>query len=251
MKTPDYTFRQILDESTKIELVEIKEFFNVPVAVNLVLPQICHKFVAKHSDMANNSTYIQIKNIVENSDRGTLFFPDSFSEYGSSDAVRSALVRLCETGILLRVAQGIYCYPRIDTKWGGGTIPPSIEEIAEGIATRDRVRIAPSGAFALYQLGLTTQIPGNVVFITDGSPRRVTIGKGRGILFKHTSEMRTFAYNSKLMALIVTAMREIGEGNISQEQIKQIKSHLGEVSEEDFKHDVSLAPIWVRKALSE
>ena len=156
--------------------------------------------------MASQSTYNDIKSQVERSERGTLFFPDTFASTGSSDAVRSALVRLYENGILIRVAQGIYYYPKIDTKWGTGMIPPSIEEIAEGIAKRDKVRIAPTGAFALYQLGLSTQIPANVVFITDGSPRRVTIGKGRGILFKHTSEMRTFAYQSQLMGLTVTAL---------------------------------------------
>ena len=156
--------------------------------------------------MASQSTYNDIKSHVESSDRGTLFFPDTFASTGSSDAVRSALVRLYENGILIRVAQGIYYYPKIDTKWGSGVIPPSIDEIAEGIAKRDKVRIATTGAFALYQLGLSTQIPANVVFITDGSPRRVTIGKGRGILFKHTSEMRTFAYQSQLMGLTVTAL---------------------------------------------
>jgi hypothetical protein len=173
---------------------------------NLVLPQICCVFVAKFKLMASQSTYNDIKSHVESSDRGTLFFPDTFASTGSSDAVRSALVRLYENGILIRVAQGIYYYPKIDTKWGSGVIPPSIDEIAEGIAKRDKVRIATTGAFALYQLGLSTQIPANVVFITDGSPRRVTIGKGRGILFKHTSEMRTFAYQSQLMGLTVTAL---------------------------------------------
>ena len=161
--------------------------------------------------MADQSTYNTIKRRIEKSKRGTLFFPDTFADYGTSDAIRSALVRLCENEMLTRVAQGIYCYPRIDTRWGGGIILPSIEEIAEAIAKRDKVRIAPIGAYALYRLGLGTQIPANVVFITDGSPRRVTIGKGRGILFKHTSEMRTFAYQSSMMALIVTAIREIGE----------------------------------------
>jgi hypothetical protein len=72
---------------------------------------------------------------------------------------------------------------------------------------------ATTGAFALYQLGLSTQIPANVVFITDGSPRRVTIGKGRGILFKHTSEMRTFAYQSQLMGLTVTALLDTHQKN--------------------------------------
>ena len=130
-------------------------------------------------------------------------------------------------------------------------IPPSIEEIAEGIAKRDKVRIVPTGAYALYQLGLSTQIPANVVFITDGSQRRVTIGKGRGILFKHTSEMRTFAYQSQLMALIVIALREIGETNVTGEQLDIIKQHIEKVSEQDFAHDIQLAPIWVRKALAQ
>ncbi len=215
------------------------------------MPQICCIFVAKFMLMSNQSTYNDIKSKVESSDRGTLFFPITFASAGSSDAVRSALVRLCENGILIRIAQGIYYYPKIDTKWGNGVIPPSIEEIAEGIAIRDKVRIAPTGAFALYQLGLSTQIPANVVFITDGSPRRVSIGKGKGILFKHSSEMRIFAYRSQLMGLIVTALREIGETNVTMEQLDIIKQHLEKISEQDFAHDIQLAPIWVRKFLAE
>ena len=95
--------------------------------------------------MATNSAYTTIKNKIDSSERGTLFFPDDFAAFGSSDAIRSALVRLCRNETLIRVAQGIYYYPKIDTKWGSGIIPPSIEEIAGGIAKRDKVRIAPTG----------------------------------------------------------------------------------------------------------
>lgn len=195
------------------------------------------------------SAYNEIKRMVTSSRRGTLFFPDKFALTGSSDAVRSALVRLCHDGILVRVAQGIYCYPKIDTRWGSGVIPPSIEEIARGIAKRDKVRIAPTGAYVLNLLGLSTQIPANVVFITDGSQRRVSIGKGRGILFKHTSEMKTFAYSSRLMLLVVTALREIGEENLTEQQMDIIRQHLKKVPPEDFRKDIQLAPIWVRKKL--
>lgn len=201
--------------------------------------------------MAIKSAYNEIKRKVLASKRGTLFFPDKFAVVGTSDAVRSALVRLCRDGILMRVAQGIYCYPKIDTKWGSGVIPPSIEEIAYGIAKRDRVRIAPTGAYVLNLLGLSTQIPANVVFVTDGSPRKVSIGKGKGILFKHTSEMRMFAYRSKLMLLIVTALREIGEDNVTEHQMEIIKKHLEEVAVRDFQKDILLAPIWVRKKLQQ
>ena len=115
----------------------------------------------------------------------------------SSDAIRSALVRLCKDGDIIRVAQGIYCYPKIDTKWGSG-------------------------------------VPANVVFFTDGSSRKVSVGKGNGILFKHTSEMRTFAYRSKLMLLIVMALREIGDENITELQMNIIKGHLKNVPTGDF-----------------
>ena len=199
--------------------------------------------------MASQSTYNSIKERVELSERGTLFFPDSFSALGSSDAVRSALVRLCQNNILIRVAQGIYYYPRIDTKWGSGIIPPSIEEIARGIAMRDKVRIAPTGSYAMYQLGLSTQIPANVVFMTDGSQRRISICKGRGIFFKHSSNMRVFAFQSQLMELIVAAMREIGQDNITDEQITIINTHLDQVDRDDYNHDIQLAPIWVRNTL--
>ena len=200
--------------------------------------------------MADQSTYNSIKNRIEESGRGSLFFPDTFADTGTSDAVRSALVRLCENGILTRVAQGIYCYPRIDERWGGGTILPSVDEIAQAIATRDRVRIAPTGAYALYRLGLSTQIPANVVFVTDGSPRRVSIGKGRGLHFNHTSEMRIFAYKSPLMALIVTALREIGEENVTEAQLAIIREQLKNIPSEEFNQDLSLAPLWVRKQLT-
>ena len=151
----------------------------------------------------------------------------------------------------MRVAQGVYCYPKVDRKWGGGVIPPSIEEIAQSIAKRDKVRIVPSGAYVLNKLGLSTQIPANVVFVTDGSGRRINIGHGKGILFKHTSEMRTFAFRSTWMQLIVAAMREIGEKNVTDEHMAILREHLKHVSEGDYQHDILLAPLWVRKRLSQ
>lgn len=185
------------------------------------------------------------------SKRGTLFFPDSFAQMASSDAIRSALVRLCKDGDIIRVAQGIYCYPKIDTKCGSGVVPPSIEDIANGIAKRDKVRIVPTGAYVLNVLGLSKQVPANVVFFTDGSSRKVSVGKGNGILFKHTSEMRTFAYRSKLMLLIVMALREIGDENITELQMNIIKGLLKNVPTGDFQKDILLAPAWVRKKMQQ
>ena len=62
--------------------------------------------------------------------------------------------------------------------------------------------------------------------------------------------MRTFAYKSSLMALIVTALREIDEEQVTEAQMAVIREQLKNIPAEDFSHDLSLAPLWVRKQLT-
>lgn len=193
----------------------------------------------------------QIRAAIKACPRGSIFFPEDFSFIGGTKMVSSTLLRLCEDNTLTRVGQGIYCYPIIDTRWGLGAQNPSLEEIATAIAKRDKARIVPTGSYAMNKLGLSTQLQTNVVFYTDGSPRRIKIGNGRGILFKRCSEMKRFAFRSELMQLIVAAMREIGNGRINSDEIAKISELLKNVEQSDFIHDVALAPAWVQKILKE
>ena len=39
---------------------------------------------------------------------------------------------------------------------------------------------------AMNLLGLSTQVPMNVVFLKDGSPRKIRLGNDKTITFKHT-----------------------------------------------------------------
>jgi len=193
----------------------------------------------------------QIKDKILKSKRGKLFFPDDFATLGTPDAIRLALGKLQKSGLLMRVAHGIYYYPKINrNKYiKSKFLSPSIDEIAYGIAKRDKIRIVPTGVYALNALGLSTQVPANAVFITDGAPRRITVGKGKGILFKHTSEARSLAYKSQLLMLIVSALREIGEDKITTEQLEIIKSHFSHITKQEFETDIQLMPLWIRKTL--
>lgn len=197
------------------------------------------------------SGYEYIKTKIANSGRGHIFFADDFSAKESSDTVRSALVRLCADKVIIRLAQGIYCYPKIDDKWGMGIMYPSIDNIAQALANKEKCRIAPTGSSALNALGISTQMPANVVYYTDGSPRNIKIGNGRGLLFKRTTDMKRFAYNSETMQLIVAALREIGNGKVSEKDKEIISKHLGVINDEDYLHDLTLAPAWVQKTLKE
>jgi len=199
--------------------------------------------------MAMDSTFQLIEQQVDVMEKGQIFFPDTFASLGSSLAVRSALTRMVKSGKVMRIAQGIYCVPKVDEQWGFGVLLPSMRKIAKAIAQRDRVQIVPCEDYVLNLLGLSTQVPANAAFVTNGSQRRINVGSGKGIWFQHSSEMRIFAYQSELMQFIVMAMRAIGEGKVTEEQMQIISGHLEKVADEDYAHDINLAPVWVRTML--
>ena len=60
---------------------------------------------------------------IKDNKRGKIFFPASFAKLGSEDAIHQALKRLTEKGILLRIAHGIYLYPKTDPELGYYTPP--------------------------------------------------------------------------------------------------------------------------------
>ena len=181
--------------------------------------------------------------------RGKIFFADDFALYGSSDSIRQALQSLQKSGLLVRVATGIYSYPKINTlEWlNTQYLLPTIDEIAQAIAKRDKIRIVPTGAYALNALGLSTQVVMNVVYITDGAARRIKVGAGRGILFQHTSEMRRLTFKSKLLMLIDSALREIGEGKLRPNELEIIREKLKYATQKDIDRDIDLMPVWVRE----
>ena len=143
--------------------------------------------------------------------KGELLLPADFSDLGSSEAVRLSLFRLEKQGVLSRVAQGIYVRPKESSLIG--KLVPSAEEVAEAIARRDRIRTVPTGSYALNALGLSTQVPMNIVLLTDGSPRELKVGK-RTIRFKKTTPKNLLA-KGKISRLVIQAMKEIGNGKIT------------------------------------
>ncbi|SFF90280.1 DUF6088 family protein [Prevotella sp. KH2C16] len=159
--------------------------------------------------------------------RGSVFFIGDFVSYGNRNAVNKALERLTEKGLILRVARGIYCYPKIEKVYGLGVVSPSLEDIAKAMAKRDGAKIVPTGLFAQYQLGLTQQVPMNVVYLTDGASRTINLGEGKNIKFKRSSP-RYFAIRSQLALLLTMALKDWKVENLTEEQIALIKVKLNE-----------------------
>ncbi len=197
----------------------------------------------------NNKCYIimqsihsQIENKISNLKKGTIVFVSDFAEFGTSENVKKVLLRLEKKGLLVRLAHGIYLYPKIDKELG--ILYPSTESIAEAIAKRDKIRIIPTGVYALQQLGISTQIPMNVVYLTDGAPRKIKVGK-RTITFKKTAS-KNLAIKNKILSNIVQGLKEFGKENITDEIRQKINQALEKVPTETLKEEALNAPVWVR-----
>lgn len=189
----------------------------------------------------------QIERLVLDKPRGTLFFPEDFEHAGSSEAIRKALQRLENKGSIRRVAHGIYVRPKESSYIG--EVMPTAEEVAEGIAKRDKIRIVPTGVYALHALGLSTQIPLKLVFLTDGAARTINVGK-RTIKLKRTTPKNLMA-KGKISSLVIQALREIGKDKASQTELKQIIKILKEEDQQLLKHDIKLAPEWIKQIMKE
>lgn len=186
-----------------------------------------------------------IKKSIKSKPKGSLVLPSDFMQYGTAKAVQKSLERLEDKGIIIRVAQGIYVRPKISKLIG--PLTPSAEEVAEAIAKRDRIRTVPTGSYALNALGLSTQVPMNIVLLTDGSPREIKIGK-RIIKFKKTTPKNLLA-KGKISRLVIQALKEIGNGKVTAEEEQKILDLLRKEDVKDLKHDIALAPVWIQKIM--
>lgn len=188
----------------------------------------------------------EIEDRIRSKKDGEVFVPSDFNDLGGIDAVKTTLSRLAKEGVIRRIAQGIYDKPKKDPEIGN--ITPSIEIVAKAIARRDNAKIEPTGIMAMYLLGLTTQIPMNAVYLTDGSPREIHIGN-RTIKFKSASP-KLLSLEGNISKLVILALKEIGESNLTNETvIEKVKTLLKKEDEITFENDRRKAPGWISKIL--
>ena len=187
-----------------------------------------------------------IRGRIDQAEKGTLFFSNSFPEY-DDEYVGKVLSDLVKQGAIYRLSRGVYLKATM-TKLG--LVYPTTEEIAKAIAERDNAEVLPTGSAALNILGLSTQVPMNPVFLTSGSARKIRCGN-KTITFKH-GVPKNFAVKGQMMRLLVQAMKAIGEQNITKEELDGISEILRKYPEkETIKHDLTVMPQWIKNAIQQ
>lgn len=184
---------------------------------------------------------------ISKKNKGYVFVYSDFSSLGSASAIRVAVHRLVKKGVLHRLIPGVFVLP--DTsKLLNTTISPDLDKVAHAIARRDSAKITPTSVFALYALGLSTQIPLNLVYLTDGKARKIKVGKST-ITFKKASPKK-LALKGKISKLVILALSEIGKEHVKTSDLDKIKKALEDEDINHLQHDLQLAPQWIAELIT-
>lgn len=173
--------------------------------------------------------------------RGWVFTPNHFKDLGSRDAIASTLKRHKQSGLIRQLGRGLYDYPKIDSELG--PLQPGTDDIAKALAGRDAARLQPTGAYAANLLGLSTQVPMKVIYLTDSLSRTVQIGK-RQIILKRTTP-RNMATAGKVSGLVIQALRHLGREHVDQQVIAQLARVLDDQAKAQLTKDIRYAPAWI------
>lgn len=184
----------------------------------------------------------QILVLIRSHGRGYVFTSSDFFAVGSWSAVRQALSRLTRRGVIRRIGVSLYHYPRIN-KTLGGEIPPAADVVALAVARKTDSRIVASGALAANVLGLSTQVPAKMVYLTNGPTRTITVDP-HTLSFRHVSPRR-MAANGKLSGIVFEALRYLKETSITRDVIAELKRNLTVDAKTELRRDLPHATGWM------
>ena len=191
-----------------------------------------------HSDIGGSTLRQRIESLPEDSVLFRSDFPDYHSEF-----VGGTLSELTNEGVLVKLAQGIYARPR---KSRFGVVLPSVEKIVQAISKRDNAKVIPFGMTALNALGLSTQVPMNYTYLTTGSERTISL-KNQQVVLKR-GVPKNFCYTTRLISLMVQALKALKQENVGQEEIQTIRTLITrEPDKESLAKDVDMMPAWMKK----
>lgn len=184
----------------------------------------------------------QIISRIYGKQRGWAFSKNDFIDLGSDAAVRKALSRLERKGTIRRVLRGIYDYPQISSLLNQ-PMGPDLSELANALARKSGWRIQPSENTALNLLGLSTQVPTQSVYLSDGPGKSYEIGK-RKLTFKKRL-LKESGFKLRESELVVQALKALGPERIDENARKKLLQLWTPELWRKIVRDTKTAPAWV------
>ena len=184
----------------------------------------------------------QIVGRIERLGEGKAFSAKDFLDVASRGTIDMALASLTRSGTIRRVRRGLYDMPKVNPALGG-KLSPDIDEAAQAIARKQRWKIVPEGAWAANLLGLSTQVPSKIVYLTDGPNNEVPIGR-RSIYFRHARPKAMAGLEGKF-ALVVQALRHLGKDAVGPREIAMLRARLSPAEKRKLVKDTRFGVDWI------
>jgi hypothetical protein len=173
---------------------------------------------------------------------GKAFSAKDFLDIGSRTTVDVTLAALTKESKIRRIRRGLYDMPKFNPALGG-KLSPDIDEAARAIARRQRWKIVPEGSWAANLLGLSTQVPSKIIYLTDGPNKEVPIGR-RSIYFKHARPKAMAGLDGKF-ALVVQALRHLGKDAVGAREIDTLRGALSPGEKRKLVKDAQFGVDWI------
>jgi len=189
-----------------------------------------------------------IKKRIEKAEYGSVFILSDFSDIAETSAVRKAITRLENDGIIKRIIRGVYYKPEYNELLNEA-VAPSPDKVAHAIARNFGWTIVPCGDTALNLLGLSTQVPSQWVYVSDGTYKEYSYDNTT-INFKKTTnkEISKLSYKT---ALTIQALKAFGKENVTDVVIDRLRKVLTDKEKENMFIEAKSATTWVYELIKE
>lgn len=184
----------------------------------------------------------QIRGNIERAEAGSVFVSTDFTDITDKKTVNMGLIRLADEGLIKKILFGVYYKPEF-SELLCETVAPSPNKVAHALARHFGWTIVPCGDTALNLLGLSTQVPSQWVYVSDGAYKEYSFDN-TVIKFKRTTnkEISKLSYKT---ALTIQALKALGKDNVSEQIICRLKKVLSEEEKEKMLTEAKSATSWV------
>ena len=186
----------------------------------------------------------QIENIMSEN-QGKIFSINDFYELGTKNTIKSVLYRLNKEGKIVRLLDGLYTKPKYNKILKGYSYPDT-NAVAKKIADKFSWTIVPAEDMALNYVGISTQVPNEYIYISDGAYREY-LYRNKKIIFKHTTNRNITSYLREL-SILIQAIKAFGKDKIGEKDIKRLAFYAERIKE-DLKKDTLKLPFWIQEVL--
>ena len=180
--------------------------------------------------------------------RGWAFSSSDLAGRFARQQIDNALSDLAETNKIRRVARGLYDYPRYSDLLQK-TLSPDIDQVSYAYARKFNWRIEVSGESALNLLELSTQIPAQYVYLSDGPSKSYDV-MGTQLSFKKAT-LKDIGFKHRESTLIVQALKALGKEHLSTEIFAKIREQIDPKSHNKILRDTQGSTGWIYEAIKE